>query len=270
MKKIVLFFLCISVFLCSIAQATSWGVGSKSAQHAFKIGHESNGRPLFLCRVDYRGSQQPGKTWYGYNKCNFGYAGREIDSPNYQVYLQSYKEGHWMRGGHGIPEGAMQVGRDTNGSTLYLCRAYFKGGIQPGKTWSGYNKCNVTYNGKEIRVRRFDIYQLNGAPSGYHRKHHHRHNSSRGRQCLKDNFGNQACGYGCAKSIKGVKCASHRGQMCMADDFGNISCGFNCLKTIKGVFCASHRKDNCVSNAFGDVRCGRNCSVNNFGQFQCD
>ncbi|MDF1654051.1 MAG: DUF3421 domain-containing protein [Coxiellaceae bacterium] len=269
MKKLILLFLLFSTFFAAIAQAATWGVGYKSAEHAFKIGHEADGRALYLCRANYKGSQQPGKTWHGYDKCNIPFGGREIETTDYSVYLQSYKEGHWIRGGRSIPEGAMQVGRDVSGAPLFLCRAYYRGGIQPGKTWSGYNNCNIPYAGKEVLVSHFDIYQLNGAPRNNGRHRHHRHHRVK-RACLSDNFGNQACGYGCVKSIKGVKCASRRGQVCMADDFGNISCGFNCVKTIKGVFCASHRDDNCVSNAFGDVRCGRNCSVNSFGQFQCN
>jgi len=33
---------------------------------------------------------------------------------------------------------------------LYLCQSNFKGSIQPGKTWAGYNHCNISYAGQEI------------------------------------------------------------------------------------------------------------------------
>ncbi len=229
------------------------------------IGHEADGRKLYLCRVNYMGSEQPGKTWKGYDKCNFAYGGHEIYSSHYSMYGQNNHQGSWRRGDGHIPRGAMVAGHDVNGKTLYLCRAYYAGGVQPGKTWRDYQYCNVPYAGRETLAKDYEIFVTRPTPH----RHHRAHRNHAERQCLKDNMGNQACGYGCVKSMKGVKCASHRGQQCMADDFGNISCGYNCVKTMKGVFCAKRRYETCVSNAFGDVKCGNKCSVNSFGQFAC-
>lgn len=53
------------------------------------IGHERGGKRLYLCRANYRGSQQPGKTWRGYGHCNISYAGREIVRDQYQVLTRS-------------------------------------------------------------------------------------------------------------------------------------------------------------------------------------
>ncbi|MCL5272286.1 MAG: DUF3421 domain-containing protein, partial [Gammaproteobacteria bacterium] len=46
--------------------------------------------------------------------------------------------------------GALQIGRDRNGNPLFVCQANFHGSIQPGKTWPGYNHCNISYAGREI------------------------------------------------------------------------------------------------------------------------
>lgn len=52
--------------------------------HAIAGGYE-NGRPLYICQVNYMGGVHPGKI-VGRN-CNFGYAGREVMNSRYQVLV---------------------------------------------------------------------------------------------------------------------------------------------------------------------------------------
>lgn len=53
-----------------------------------QIGRDTNGNPLFLCQVYFKGSKQPGKTWPGYKHCNISYAGQEIITDNYRILGQ--------------------------------------------------------------------------------------------------------------------------------------------------------------------------------------
>jgi hypothetical protein len=51
----------------------------------------------------------------------------------------------------------IRVGSEINGTILYLCRGSLFNSIQPGKTWAGYNRCNVAYEGKEYVLDQFTI-----------------------------------------------------------------------------------------------------------------
>ena len=81
------------------------------------------------------------------------------------------------------------------------------------------------------------------------------------RQCVKNSFGQQACGYGCIKTTTTVRCASKPGMFCIADNFGNTDCGYTCLKSIKMVRCSKNIKSNCAKDNFGNIKCGLNCKT---------
>lgn len=141
--------------------------------YAFKVGKDSGGQALYLCRASYQGSTTPGKIRQGFNGCNISYGGHEVTVTRYDVYVKHDREGGEWRWTHGhIPKGAWNIGEDSNGNTLYLCRADYHG-KQPGKTWSGLNGCDIPYSGKEVTVREFEIYSRGGR--WHHGKWHHHH-----------------------------------------------------------------------------------------------
>ena len=115
--------------------------------HALRVGTDSHGTILYLCQSNLFNSVHPGKTWAGYNRCNVPYEGKEyiVDEfiiPNKRVF------GHfsWSQ----VMQKAIVIGKNANGMPLFLCQSYFQGMIQPGKTWEGYNHCNISYAGREI------------------------------------------------------------------------------------------------------------------------
>jgi hypothetical protein len=114
---------------------------------ALVIGTEANGRTLFLCRVNLSDIVQFGKTWAGSQQCILTDNGKQYAVS--QFIIPNEKEfGHYMwaaKGGKGIP-----MGTDSKGDSLFLCQSYFNGSIFPGKTWSGYDHCNIAYNGVEV------------------------------------------------------------------------------------------------------------------------
>jgi hypothetical protein len=114
---------------------------------ALRVGTDTNGTVLYLCRAKLFNSIQPGKTWAGYGRCNVPYGGKEYVVAQYMVPDQrEFGNYNWERGSRS----AMQIGKDTNGNPLFVCQANFNGSIQPGKTWQGYNHCNISYGGREI------------------------------------------------------------------------------------------------------------------------
>ncbi|ASQ47241.1 DM9 repeat-containing protein [Legionella clemsonensis] len=241
--------------------------------NAFKVGLDTDGKPLFLCLGRLFNSTQPGKTWPGYNRCNVPYGGKEYIVDQFEIPSRHmFRNSYWSNTGV-----AITVGRDTNGNPLFLCQAYFKGSKQPGKTWPGYHHCNISYGGREIITDNYRLltkYESNRhfheqpQSSGYSRYHGHREQPRQ--QCLQGPFGNTACGYNCVRSINSVACASSPAQQCVSDNFGHIACGYGCVKTPLKVACAEQRGQNCVVNLFNEIRCGRGCRIDRFNHIQCN
>lgn len=242
--------------------------------NAFRVGIDTDGKPLFLCLGRLFNSTQPGKTWPGYNRCNVPYGGKEYIVDQFKIpSRQMFRNSSWSNTGI-----AITVGRDTNGNPLFLCQAYFKGSKQPGKTWPGYHHCNISYGGQEIITDNYRLLtQYEGNNTHSHGQSqtrdyrpHHGHPSQRAQQCLQGPFGKTACGYNCVTSINSVACASSPDQQCVSDNFGHIACGYGCVKSPLKVACANQPGQNCVINSFNEVRCGRGCKVDGFNRIQCN
>lgn len=268
-KKLSLLWL---LLVLSFSVFASWGPavsGQFLKRGLFQTGYEkSTGHTLYLCRARYQNSWQIGKTWLAYFHCNISMAGREIVTSHYQVFY-GQPHGRWQHFSGYVPGNAMPLGRDTNGNTLFLCHGYYKGNLEPGKTWSGYNHCNIPYAGREVLLSDYAIF----ISDQRHHRHHYfpgRHHQHAKRECVSNAFGNHACGYHCVQTLAGMQCASSPDQECVADAFGHIACGYNCAKSAGQVRCADHRYQNCVSNSFGNVQCGKNCRVNQAGSIICD
>lgn len=117
---------------------------------ALRIGTKADGSSYFLCRAMLFNTLQPGKTWAGYNGCIIPYNGKEYVVSQFTVPTQSeFGRFIWSRPGLSKSR-AIIIGHNTNGQPLYLCQSFFRGGIEPGKTWEGYNHCNITFAGHEV------------------------------------------------------------------------------------------------------------------------
>jgi len=113
-----------------------------------------NGHPLFLCLGRLYNSVQPGKTWAGHGRCNVPYGGKEYIVDQFSVPDQR-KIGRfsWERD----RQNALVVGNDMDHKPLFVCQSRFNGSIQPGKTWQGYNYCNISYAGREVLMNDFRV-----------------------------------------------------------------------------------------------------------------
>jgi len=110
-------------------------------QDAIRGGTDTDGTPLYICSAFFNGSTQLGKLHSSFGGCNIGYGGVEYTEPNYFVLVPS-----WL----GSSKFDFPAGTDSDGSTLYVCRAMVNGGLEyPGKTRMGWPGCNYGLNGKE-------------------------------------------------------------------------------------------------------------------------
>ncbi|CDZ76531.1 hypothetical protein BN59_00801 [Legionella massiliensis] len=195
---------------------------TNSLAEAFRTGFDTDGKPLFLCIGKLFGSRQPGKTWQGYKRCNIPYGGKEYIVDHFEIpSRRQFHHSYWQRDIHL----AVQIGQDTNGNRLFLCQTLFQGSRQPGKTWPGYNHCNISYGGREIIT---DNYSVLTIPRDSTTRSQVHQPTDVVAKCLHGNFGDKACGYNCVRSISRVACAKTPDEQCMADKFGRISCGRNC------------------------------------------
>lgn len=159
-----------------VAMASHWVPQDKiQLSDALVVGHAQNGNAYYLCQSDIDGGVQPGKTWGNYQMCNVPYGGFEHLQHQYRVYENRYAHVRWVAGDNGkIPAHAMAVGHESNGRVLYLCHVSYNGGIEPGKTWAGYNGCNVPFGGREVPIHQgYDIAVMHHGH--WHHRHHHGH-----------------------------------------------------------------------------------------------
>lgn len=129
---------------------------------SWAAGHEANGAPLYVCRASYNGGVHPGKVVAG--SCNIGWGGKEIVLHSFEVLSTNAlrEPGIWTSGivpGHSY----YSAGHEANGTSLYICRASYRGGLHPGKVVAG--KCNFGWGGNEIALPAFEVLTTGfGAP----------------------------------------------------------------------------------------------------------
>jgi hypothetical protein len=121
-------------------------------------GHEQDGRPLYLCRAEYQGLQ-PGKDRTDFQSCKFTYAGTEHDQSNWLGTLHwDSVSADWEGAINGaIPSAAVAQGTDNDGAPLFACRAYYGGGLHPGKIRKDWPGCDIPYGGREVNVSSYAV-----------------------------------------------------------------------------------------------------------------
>ncbi|MGB0575667.1 MAG: DM9 repeat-containing protein [Alphaproteobacteria bacterium] len=105
---------------------------------------------LAVCSASYKGGWHPGKVVSG--KCNIGWGGKERVIRTFQVLTTKGAKFSWSKNKRAKNQ---VVGGKENGRSLYVCRAYYKGGSHPGKVVSG--KCNIGWGGKEIKLSSYEV-----------------------------------------------------------------------------------------------------------------
>jgi hypothetical protein len=151
--------------LAGLCVALAWSLSSPAQwvpacdgqipQQAVSVGTATDGAPLYLARVDYMGGRQPGKVRRGVPVAHFSYAGRTVEARCYEVFTG---QGSWVRASNGwVPQGALQVGREADGSPLYAARAYYQGSLQIGKVRPGFGGALIPFGGSEVKVRDYEV-----------------------------------------------------------------------------------------------------------------
>lgn len=78
-----------------------------------------------------------------------------------QAGLVQAVQAGWVSASDGqVPRESVVSGHEANGTTLYLCRARYKGGLHPGKLRPAFKGCNIGWGGKEVTVRQYQTYVI--------------------------------------------------------------------------------------------------------------
>lgn len=153
----------VSIFIM-IVTITAWASPNvhqhqdSPLRNALITGTDTDGKILYLCQGKLFNSIQPGKTWAGYGRCNVPYGGKEYVLNHFSIPNKA-QLGHinWENN----HQSAIVMGKDTNNNPLFVCQTNFNGSAQPGKTWPGYNHCNISYAGREIIMDNYRILSRN-------------------------------------------------------------------------------------------------------------
>lgn len=121
---------------------------------------KTTGNKNYVCRAaQSNGSTvlHPGKHLVP-DTCHIGYGGNEIVSKTNVEYL--YGNYAWKPSSQAATCDKIESGREGD-NTLQVCRAkYPSSGTlsswHSGKTWNGYDQCNIGWGGKEHAVPRFE------------------------------------------------------------------------------------------------------------------
>ena len=120
-------------------------------------GREANGDSLYACRARLaNGAETPGKIRQPLAGCSIAFGGLEWTLGAYQVLHDSGpKTIRWVAATE-VPQRAYKVGRQPDGSALYLCRAkHFDGSVQIGRVAS--RGCIYGFGGKEEQSSEFEV-----------------------------------------------------------------------------------------------------------------
>jgi hypothetical protein len=129
--------------------------GGYAPPDAIRAGTDNDGTDLYLCSAAFAGGHHPGKLKSTFKACDVSWGGIEHLVPTYDVLVPK-----WTTFPLAPPEFAtfdFPAGVDVDGKPLHVCRAYFGGGLHPGKTKVGWTTCNIGWGGKEEQVSNYDV-----------------------------------------------------------------------------------------------------------------
>lgn len=91
--------------------------------------------------------------------CYVAYAGQEHGHREYQVLTNPNGANLvWVPSSGGeVPLGALQGGRQSDGQTLFIGRAYHNGSMVIGKVHPGHKTLYVSFAGNEIPIHDYEV-----------------------------------------------------------------------------------------------------------------
>jgi len=132
--------------------------GSNIPPHAVHGGQDSSGETLYIGRARHDDDIVPGKVVASHSCCYVPWGGEENSHRDYEILVaQSESEFAWEQAAEGrLPAGAVQGG-NTSSQPLYIGRAHHEGSMTIGKIQPSHGVCYISYGGKEIPYRQYEV-----------------------------------------------------------------------------------------------------------------
>ncbi|XP_030027369.2 proline-rich protein 12 [Manduca sexta] len=132
---------------------------STLSHKAFVGGKEGwDGSPLWVIRAYHNGEFIPGKLAIKHRSAYVPHAGKEVPVHNFEVLCAPAHLLRWIPGSHGqVPVGAIPAGNTHTGEPLYIARARQDKSITPGKVHPSHGCCYISFGGKEIAHKNYEV-----------------------------------------------------------------------------------------------------------------
>ncbi|KAL5273901.1 hypothetical protein ACFFRR_000579 [Megaselia abdita] len=125
---------------------------------AVRCGTTSDGEPLYVGRGHWESSLTPGKIHPSHGCLYLPYGGQEQRMDNYEVLVEREQ---WVQCDiNSIPPNAFPAGHDSDGTPIFVGRAYHSGDMLPAKVVPTKNKAYVAFGG--VEHEKYDIEVLTG------------------------------------------------------------------------------------------------------------
>lgn len=111
---------------------------------------------LYLCRAQFQGATHPGQIRGGERECSFGFGGRRMTSPTFDV-LQNASWMYWAPTTARMLSDTALVAGSEGGEAFFACRATDRGGLHPGKIKRNGAGCSIVSDTREVIVDRFEV-----------------------------------------------------------------------------------------------------------------
>ena len=136
-------------------------VAGQVPTNAFPGGHDLS-NTFYLCKAESHGNEYPGRVTNGI--CQITHNGIQFRVTRYKTFI-ARSASHWVKTSGVVPSNAVVGGREGK-QKLFVCRAYYKDGVYPGKVVSYGSEvfgqdisgaCYFSYQGQEVHSEHFEV-----------------------------------------------------------------------------------------------------------------
>ncbi len=154
---------CAALFSFGSAQEQAWipyQVGEDFPSNTIIGGQERN-LPQYICRIDYRGGNYPGRVFFRPflpPTCNIGFGSAEVFDLNFEILVGSNVSWASLEAER---EGALVGGQTPQGEQIAVCHSAYQGGVHVGYL-NPSSGCVIGYGNRAVAIREFEILYRDG------------------------------------------------------------------------------------------------------------
>lgn len=123
---------------------------------AIVAGYDEDNTPLHVARAFHHGDIIPGKHVMKQQLVYVAYGGQEHSKQYFEILCNGNVQ--WVEAAHGhVPPHAVVGGYTSDGETLFIGRAHFRGSLTPGKVQPSHRTLYIPFGGSEVAIEEYEI-----------------------------------------------------------------------------------------------------------------